>query len=284
MRQTGSAPGKIILSGEYAVVFGHAGIAVPSSIGMEVSFEEDLKREKYNIRWEGTHGGASWLSYAEKIVGFCEKKRDKFRGEMHIRCELPLGKGMGASTALVIAIARALLGEDSREEAEAIEKQLNPKGSGIDFSVIWHGRPLQFRRNHPPMPALLSPSLLANTVLIDTGAPGETTTELVTWVESRREDLEDALRTIGACTERLLQGEPLARVLPDHHRAQVTLGVVPQGVQAFISAIEEAGGAAKVIGAGARTGGGGIVLATGNREGIAEIASAFGFEMLQEQG
>ena len=36
-----TAPGKIILTGEYAVVFGYPGIAVPSPLSMTVTLEED---------------------------------------------------------------------------------------------------------------------------------------------------------------------------------------------------------------------------------------------------
>lgn len=67
-------------------------------------------------------------------------------------------------------------------------------------------------------------------------------------------------------------GEALATVMREHHKAQVALGVVPAGVRDLIAAIEQAGGAAKVIGAGSRTGGAGIVLAVGGREEIRKIA------------
>lgn len=66
---------------------------------------------------------------------------------------------------------------------------------------------------------------------------------------------------IASCTERLIAGESPLTVFRDHHRAQVALGVVPHAVQALIADIEEAGGAAKVVGAGGRSGGGGMVLA-----------------------
>ena len=82
----------------------------------------------------------------------------------------------------------------------------------------------------------------------------------------------EPLKTIGNCTERLVRGEPLDAVMRDHNRAQITLGVVPPDVEKLIAAIEQIGGAGKVIGAGSRTGGAGMVLALGNQEGIKNIA------------
>ena len=93
------------------------------------------------------------------------------------------------------------------------------------------------------------------------GVPKETTAELVAWVKTREGEISDALKTIVGCTDRLQAGEDLPAILRDHHRAQVTIGVVPQEVQDFIAQIESDGGSAKVLGAGGRMGGGGMVLA-----------------------
>lgn len=261
------APGKIILSGEYAVLFGYAGVSVPSSLGVEVVFEEDPAYESLEIHWEGTHGGEARLNYAEKVVAHCQK-RVKLRGQLVIRSGLPLGKGMGSSTALLIAVTRALLGNDSREASLLMEDLLNPGHSGFDFATIWENVPILFRKGDAPKRIDLSPELLRGAMLIDTGLPSESTTALVAWMRSRETEMEEALKTIGGCTDRLVQGELLDLVMRDHNKAQVALGVVPPDVQKLIAAIERIGGAAKVIGAGSRRGGAGMVLALGNRKEI----------------
>ncbi|NLG07305.1 hypothetical protein GX553_02525, partial [Candidatus Peribacteria bacterium] len=51
MAHNASAPGKIILSGEYAVVFGYPGIAVPAPIGMRVAFEPS-QQGKMLLDWK----------------------------------------------------------------------------------------------------------------------------------------------------------------------------------------------------------------------------------------
>jgi mevalonate kinase/hydroxymethylglutaryl-CoA synthase len=100
-------------------------------------------------------------------------------------------------------------------------------------------------------------------VLIDTGKPEQATPELVAWVKSREKECSNALETIGHCSEELMAGKELSEILKKHHRAQVELGIVPKKVQKLISEIEKAGGAAKIVGAGAKSGGGGMVLAIG---------------------
>jgi mevalonate kinase len=277
MNTQGSAPGKIILSGEYAVVFGHPGIAVPSPQTLCVSFEE--RNEGIGtVDWHQIAGNEPWHRYLHAILRQIPIAE---RGVLHIRNDIPLGKGMGSSTALAIAITRCLLGNDCVREARAIEDAVNPGNSGLDFAVIWNAKPLRFVKGEPPQPVTLPGNLLTDAVLIDTGTPNETTPELVAWVKARRNepDVARALEIIGNCTERLLQGENPLSVLKEHHRAQVALGVVPEAVQTVMARIEEAGGAAKVIGAGARTGGGGIVLTLGLSE--EQIASLTPFPIVR---
>lgn len=284
MSQIGFANGKIILSGEYAVMFGYPGIAFPSRHGITVTYNDQMvDSDKLFTSWKGITVPSHWDMYLRHIVHEAEHMTgEHYHGMLTVESYLPLGKGMGASTALLIATLRCLLGDDCQKEAEAIEKELNPTGSGIDFAVIWHNRPLQFRKDHQPTAIELDNTLLTNIHLIDTGEPEQTTSELTTWVQSRRTELEDALKTIGNCTERILQGINLVDVLPDHHRAQVEIGVVPSKVQEFITSLEESGGAAKVIGAGSRTGGGGIVLATGNEAYLHALVAAHGYHIIEE--
>ena len=62
----------------------------------------------------------------------------------------------------------------------------------------------------------------------------------------------DSVETIGNCTERLLSGEDPLTVFPDHHRGQMSLGVVPPRVRSLIKKIQQSGGAAKAARSGAR--------------------------------
>lgn len=269
MKKAGSACGKIILSGEYAVVFGHPGIAVPSPLRMHARHCESPA--PLSIEWKGA--GEKWIDYARNVARLCEC----VTGTLAIETDLPLGKGMGSSTALVVAMARCF-GAD-REAALSMEDAMNPGHSGLDFAVIWENVPLVFRKGDEPKPAPIDSGFLKNAVLIDAGTPAETTPELVAWMIDRWTrgdgDVLEGIRTIAACTKRLASGESPMSVFPEHHRAQVKLGVVPAKTQELIKKLEQDSGPAKVIGAGGRLSGGGMVLVlTADPERVADIASS----------
>ncbi len=261
---TASACGKIILSGEYAVVFGKKGIAIASESKMIISLNESRKNDGLTVVWNQKIMDPVWTLYAQKVATAIIERTQPLSGTLMIENNLPLGKGMGSSTSLIVAMCRCILGTDCEATALAIENELNPGNSGIDFAVIWEERPILFFKGQDPEVIELPEYLLAGSSLIDTGKPNETTPELVSWVRQRYESEDSsvvkAVETIGLCTERILSGEPLRNVMRDHHRAQVVLGVVPESTQKIIADIEINGGAAKVIGAGGRTGGGGMVL------------------------
>jgi mevalonate kinase len=262
MQRTSSAPGKIILSGEYAVLFGKRGIAVPSPFQMVATFEENEHEQNLERVWRGIPANDRWMIYLDHIVEECVRVlKRRFRGRLELQNALPLGKGLGSSTALLVAVSKVLLGDDAEQPAHAIEDMLNPGNSGIDFAVIWRNRPVLFEKGASPDDVSIDMKFLKNAVLIDTGAPNEPTPELIEWVKSREKEVRGALDTIAACTERLVQGKSPFDVFPVHHRAQVALGVVPEKVQTLVRKIEEVEGVAKVIGAGGKTGGGGMVLA-----------------------
>ncbi|MDA0376549.1 MAG: hypothetical protein O3A80_04550 [bacterium] len=258
--QTASVTGKIILSGEYAVLFGYQGIAVPAPLTMTVTFAEDTTTKDLTIEWAEVAGHHEWQQYLMQIIHEC----GKFGGKLTIENQIPLGKGMGSSTALVIAVCKCLLGEDCEQQAKQIEDTVNPGNSGIDFAVIWNNQPILFSQDKPyQLIDILINNPLKGALLIDTGEPDQQTPELIKWVTERKDELSEPLSMIGSCTDRLLSGEDLREVLTDHNTAQQSLGIVTDKAKELITKIEQEGGAAKVLGAGSRTGGCGMVLAIG---------------------
>ncbi len=281
MTSSSFASGKMILSGEYAVVFGYPGIAVPTPFGVGVTWE-DSGASPMTIIEKGLIGDEA---YARKIVNLCIEKGSPSTGTITINNQIFVGRGVGSSTALVIAICRCLLGEDSKDDALEIENTVNPGNSGLDFAVIWANHPVSFIKGKTPEPVTLNLNFLKHMTLMDTGKPGETTAELVAWMTLRQaqgdKSVLHALETIGKCTGRLLAGEDLKTVMRDHHRAQVSLGVVTKAAQDLISEIEKIGGSAKVLGAGARTGDGGMVLALAHETKILErICAQHNYEFM----
>ncbi len=252
------ACGKIILCGEYAVLFGYPGIALPAPLYVTATFMENPNAGDIILEWEADE---EWTEYVEEIINYCIALGSVPPGRLTIENTIPLNKGMGSSTAFVIAIAKCLLGENCKEEALYIENAVNPGHSGIDFAVIWNEKPLKFVKDKEPEIISLPNDLLNNAILIDTGNPDQQTPELVEDIRSREQELQEPLKTIAECSKKLQHSEDITDIFHEHHLAQVALGVVSSKAKNLITKIEQEGGAAKVIGAGGATGGSGMVLA-----------------------
>lgn len=257
------ASGKIILSGNMANTFGNRALAVPVDMYITAVWDKSNKTQGgLRIVWTGQKEDGVWLTTVRKISKLIEARVGRLSGKLTIHNTLPLGKGLGSSTTIVAALARCFFGENCKDEALAIENVINRGHSGIDFSVIWEERPIVIRKDIYEFVDL--PKGLRQGFLFDTGLPAEPTSIIIGRLKEqvlREKILMDAVETIGSCTERLLSGEDPLTVLPDHHRAQVALGVVPPQIRSLIEKIEQSGGAAKAARAGSGTGGVGMVFA-----------------------
>jgi mevalonate kinase len=162
---TSSAPGKIILFGEHAVVYGRPALAVPVS---EVQATATVS--------EGTRPGV-WISAAdislEAELGDLaagHPLRSVIRGvfarlgipsnpsiSLQIHSTIPVASGLGSGAAVSVAIIRALssfLGKTLPDEevsalAYETEKLHHGTPSGIDNSVITFAEPVYFTKGKP---------------------------------------------------------------------------------------------------------------------------------------
>jgi len=257
------ACGKIIISGNMANTFGKRALAVPVDMHITVAWNKsDNPQEGLCIFWDGQEEDGVWITTAYKIIKLVEARLGSLSGRLTIKNTLPLGKGLGSSTTLVVALARCFFGNNCRDEALAIENVINKGHSGIDFAAIWEERPIVIRRDKYEFTDL--PERLQHGFLIDTGLPAAPTSIIIRGLKERvpREKiLMESVETIGYCTERLLSGEDPLTVFPDHHRGQVNMGVIPPRVRSLIEKIQRSGGAAKAARVGGATGGVGMVFA-----------------------
>ena len=241
------ACGKIIISGNMANTFGKRALAVPVDMYITAEWDNsDNSQGGVHIVWPGQKEDGVWITTTRKICKLIEPRVGRLSGKLTIHNTLPLGKGMGSSTAIVVALARCFLGEKCKKEALAIEDIINRGHSGIDFAAIWEERPIVIKKDSYEFTDL--PKGLQHGFLVDTGLPAAPTSIIIRPLKERvpREKiLMDSVETIGNCTERLLSGEDPLTVFPDHHRGQVNLGVVPPRVRKLIEMIEQSGGAAK---------------------------------------
>ncbi len=163
---TASAPGKIILFGEHAVVYGQPAIAVPvrqvqakaivlarpGQAGIQIHAPEiALDSPLQNLPIEDAIGQAIHLTLqALKVTnppGFSIK----------ISSTIPLAAGMGSGAAVSVAIIRAVaafLGRSLPDEtvnqiAFEVEKLHHGTPSGIDNTVITYQKPVFFIKGQP---------------------------------------------------------------------------------------------------------------------------------------
>ncbi len=152
-----AACGKIILLGEHAVVYGRPAIALPIPLAVEAM----VRREGQGInivipRWgleQPVHANTQGLSgILAKILNDLDLDRENMTIEVFPH--IPRAMGLGGSSALAVAILRALdaqfdLGMDNsriNELAYECEKAAHGTPSGVDNTVATYGTPLHYQK------------------------------------------------------------------------------------------------------------------------------------------
>ena len=154
IRARASAPGKVILLGEHAVVYGHPALAGALSQRIFVELEDDAA----GPRVEFTEGAAAGVRTSEELTAafaaMAAGLRLKPSLRARVRSELPLGGGLGSSAALGVALARALCevaGEPCPPERAAalalqLERVFHGAPSGVDPAVCARSGLILFTR------------------------------------------------------------------------------------------------------------------------------------------
>jgi mevalonate kinase len=159
-----SAPAKIILFGEHAVVYGHPAIAVPfSSLRAAAEVQqnvpagqgliivaEDLRQ---TIRLEDANNAIAYT--ARVILERLEASPPDVT--IRLRSPIPVASGLGSGAAIAAALGRALsaavkrsLSNDALNQiVYEVEKLHHGTPSGIDNTVIVYERPVYFIRDQP---------------------------------------------------------------------------------------------------------------------------------------
>lgn len=212
-----SAPGKVILSGEHAVVYGKPALICAIDKRLIMTFTPAGKTE-----------------YKDAIVPLLEKavkeflkkkeiKRKDIKYTYSIESTIPIGRGLGSSAAYCAVLSAGLLElytgkEWSKEEinicAYQMEKYFHKNSSGVDTStsimggLIYYRKEFEFLKTISSLSIKLPKRFIDSLTLIDTGKPKETTGEMVQKVGKlfnvNGEKIEYILNDIEKTTKRLI--------------------------------------------------------------------------------
>ena len=150
-----SAPGKVLLLGEHAVVYGHPALAAALQRGVRIEVAESAEASIAVVSPPGISPPPELLEGAREMAASIGAPA-RFRAL--IETELPLGAGLGSSAAVGVALARALSqlagrpcpDERATELALGFERHFHGAPSGVDPAISARGGTILFRRGEPP--------------------------------------------------------------------------------------------------------------------------------------
>ncbi len=152
------APGKVIISGEHSVVYGHPALVAAVNVYSKVSVEafdeigaHEIFSDKYGVAkmiGRAFSGPSQLKPFARIIDVFRDSEGFKGRLRIRISSDIPPASGMGSSASLSVALANALLklvyekpfDEKVFSLAMEGEKVAHVNPSGVDVAAaLWGG-------------------------------------------------------------------------------------------------------------------------------------------------
>lgn len=302
-----TAPGKLILSGEHAVVYGNPALVMAvnryvtttvlpqTNSDMTFLFPE-LKAERsvtldalmklqkrvknnYQAFLTGSLSIREVLQEPIELVQFAlsllfeaANIQSTFGIKVSMHTDLLIGCGMGSSAAVVISVLVAvahhlqltIAPELFFNLAHQAETMQHGKSSGLDLQSSLRGGCLYFKEGQVSARAAVTLPFY----FINTGQPQTTTGECVAAASTyfKNTQISHDFTEVTHAMDQALQDNNIKNVfyaIRENHKLLNTIGVVPEKVQQLIAEIENAGGAAKISGAGS---------VAGNNAGIVLIA------------
>ncbi|GIW44539.1 MAG: mevalonate kinase [Candidatus Binatia bacterium] len=274
----GRAPGKVILAGEHAVVYGWPAIALPLQryVTVEVfAAERDRARQPDGHRNGGsvTVDGTRRVSLEALLVAAGRTLQASTENlAIRVLSEVPEAMGLGSSAALSVALIRALANyhgtplsdDEASGHAYTLECLFHGQPSGIDNTTAAHAKLIRFVRGERTR-ALTPPSPLRLAIVLGK-QPRQTRSavEKLRFARAQRPQLLDAhFAQIGALVERaahaLCQGDwhALGQSMTENHALLAALGVSTAELDDLVHrALDYGARGAKLTGGG---GGGAIV-------------------------
>ena len=292
-----SAPGKIILFGEHAVVYGRPAVAAPV---LQVSAKATVKSipdaapgtvriQAPDVGLQATlaelpprHPLKAAITQVAAALGIDPLPACTIRVESTI----PVAAGLGSGAAVSVALARALSAflkrplDDAQvcDLAYQVEKIHHGTPSGIDNTVITYARPVYFVKDQPIEHLRVGRPFTI--VIGDTGIHSPTARAVgdvrKAW-QAQKDHTEALFESIGALADSARQAiemgavELLGPLMDANHGLLRKLGVSCPELDALVKAAREAGAWGAKLSGGGR---GGNMIALVSKEQAARVAAA----------
>jgi Mevalonate kinase len=230
-----SAPGKLILSGEHAVVYGYPALATAINLRLTITASGKISCD---IPIKSGMGSSAAYAVTQSALKFRKLDLDKINAE-----------------------------------AYEIERGFHGNPSGVDNTIVTYGGFLWFRKESQTFKTFnqFTPKItLPNFFLVNSGSPVESTKEMVAKVAelyTQKRKLTDSIFTeIEIITRNFLKyllGESnpnIGELIKENERLLEKLDVVSEKTKHIINSIKKEGGYAKVSGAGGTIDGSGMLI------------------------
>ena len=291
---TASAPGKIILFGEHAVVYGRPALAVPvtqvrasATVSANSSGGVWIEAPNINLICELSHLASNHpLSAVINSLFSALRISRQPVCTIHIESTIPVAAGLGSGAAVSVVILRALsafLGQPLPDErvnelAFEIEKLHHGSPSGIDNSVVTYARPIYFIKGSPIRPCRVGKAFTI--VIGDTGISAltkESVGALRKLWEANPSHWDKVFDQIGKIVQNarraIERGETteLGRLMDANHALLQEMTVSSLELDALVESARKAGALGAKLSGGGR---GGNMIALVSTEKAASLAEA----------